>query len=221
MKDAELIYSLYVQANPVPDPDLLPLTRDEAALLDFERSPDMINEEQLAPPQPPTLPRSRRIAATLSAAAVLIVAVVAAAILVARDSDAVAAADANAMVLFDGTTCSYEGPTLIEEGRAQFSLRNSADVAFDFTTFRMVETALSHELEEHPIGTDWAEQADAPIPNGEMSFVRVFPPDPYDTTWLLQPGTYLIECTTGDQVGGIPEHVWRIAEVEVVASGSG
>jgi hypothetical protein len=94
VKDAEFIYSLYVQANPVPDPDLLPLAEDEAVLLIPERSPDMITQERVESPQP-TPPWRGRSAVAVGAAAVLIVAIAAVAILVSGGPELVAAADAN------------------------------------------------------------------------------------------------------------------------------
>lgn len=81
----------------------------------------------------------------------------------------------------------------------------------------MAETALPQEPEEHPVATDWAEPASAPIPLGVMSFVAVIPGETYRPDWLLEPGTHLFECTTGLKSGGNPEHAWRIAQVEVVA----
>lgn len=217
MKDAEFIYSLYVQANPVPDPDLLPLTRDEAVLLTLERSPDMITEERLDSPQP-TPPKRRRLLPAIGAAAVLIVAVAAVAVLVGRDSQPVAAADANPVVEFSGTACSYEGPTLIEEGLVEFSLTDSGGEGFNWASFRMEEPALSQELAEHPVGTDWAEPPEGPMPDGEMSLTRVPPGVSIVNDWFMSPGTYLLECTT--PIGlGFPEHVWRVTQVEVVASG--
>ena len=154
MKDAEFIYSLYVQANPVPDPDLLPFERNEAVLLTLDRSPDMITQKQVEKRQPESPPRKTRLLPALATAAVLMVAVVAAAILMSRDSAPVAAADANPVVIFDGTTCSYEGPTLIEEGLVKFSFENSADEAFYPIAWLVEEPALTHELELHPVGTD-------------------------------------------------------------------
>lgn len=217
MKDAELVYSLYVQANPVPDPGLLPLSRDEAALLTLERSPDMITEEQ-AKKRQSTQPKPKRVAVVLGAAAILIAAVVGAAILVNGDPESVAAADANPVVVFDGTSCSYEGPTLIEEGLVEFSMTSSGDEGFNWSSFLMQEPALSQELAEHPVGTDWAEAPDDPTPEGEMSLVGVPPGDSIVNSWLMKPGTHLLECTIPLREG-VPEHVWRVAQVEVVASG--
>jgi hypothetical protein len=215
VKDAEFIYSLYVQANPVPDPDLLPLTRDEAALLTLERSPDMITQEEVEKRQPATPPRRKRLVAALGAAAVLIVAVAVVGILGGRDSAPVAAADAKPVVVFDGTACSYEGPTLIEEGLVEFSLTSSGDEGFNWSSFRMEEPALSQELAEHPVGTDWAEAPDDPTPDGEMLLVGVPPGDPVVNGWLMETGTYLLECTIPLREG-LPDHVWRVAQIEVV-----
>ena len=214
MKDAELVYSLYVQANPVPDPDLLPLSRDEAVLLTLERSPDMITEEQ-AKERQPTQPKSRRVAVVLSTAAILIVAVAGAAILVNGGTKPVAAADAHPVVVFDGTTCSYEGPMLIEEGQVEFSLTSSGDEGFNLSSIRMEEPALSQELEAGPVGADWATTPDTPVPPGEMSSIGVPAGDSISSGWLMDPGVYVLDCTTPVRV--TPEHVWRIAQVEVVS----
>lgn len=214
MKDAELVYSLYVQANPVPDPDLLALSRDEAVLLTLERSPDMITEEQ-AKERQSTQPKSRRVGAVLSAAAILIVAIVGAAILVNGGTEPVAAADANPVVVFDGTTCSYEGPTLIEEGQVEFSVTSSADEGFNLATIRLEEPALSQQLEGGPVGTDWATTPDTPTPEGEMSSIGVPAGDTLGSGSLLKAGVYLLDCST--PIRAVPEHVWRIARIEVVA----
>lgn len=215
MKGAEFIYSLYVQANPVPDPDLLPLARDEAVLLTPERSPDMITQEQVEKRQPKSPPRRKRLVPALAAAAVLMVAVVAAAILMNGDAAPVAAVDADPVVVFDGTTCSYDGPTVIEEGDVQFTLTNSADETFILSSFRMEEPALSQELAAAPVGTDYATAPDSPMPDGEDSFVWVPPGGSMVVvhTWEMTPGTYVLDCVIGEPT----EHVWRVARVEVVA----
>lgn len=216
MKDAEFIYSLYVQANPVPDPNLLPLTRDEAALLTLERSPDMITEERLESPQP-TPPKRTRLVPALGAAAVLIVAIAAVAFLVGRDSAPIAAADANPVVEFDGTACTYEGPTLIEEGMVEFSLTSSGDEGFNLVAIRLQEPVLSQELAAAPVGSDFAITPDTPTPEGELSSAGVSPGDSVSNGWLMKAGTYVLDCTI--PVRAVPEHIWRIAQVEVVASG--
>lgn len=46
------------------------------------------------------------------------------------DAGPVAAADAAPVVVFDGSTCTYDGPTQIEEGTVEFSTSNSAELPF-------------------------------------------------------------------------------------------
>ncbi len=215
MKDTEFIYSLYVQANPVPDPDLLPLTRDEAVLLTLERSPDMITQEQVEKGQPESPPRRKRLVPALAAAAVLMVAVVAAAILMSGDSGPVAAVDANPVVVFDGTTCTYDGPTLIEEGLVEFTFENSADEAFFPIALLVEEPALTRELELHPVGT--VTETTSRKPDGIAVIQgRIRPGATGFESQLstrLEPGTYIFDCGTG--LG--PDRVWRAALLEVVA----
>jgi hypothetical protein len=216
VKDAEFIYSLYVQANPVPDPDLLPLDGDEAVLLISKRSPDMITEERVESPKP-TPPRRKRLAAALGAAAVLIAAIAAVAILVNGGSVPVAAADANPVVVFDGTSCSYEGPTRIEEGSVEFTMTNSGTESFGFVSWRMAvdPQALEYELERTPIGTDMDARGE-PMPVGVPGFSWYTDTGATSSAVsMLIPGTYLFDCT----IGNPPEHVWRVAQVEVVPSG--
>ncbi len=68
------------------------------------------------------------------------------------DSTPVAAADAAPAVTFDGTTCSYVGPTLIEEGIVEVSMINSADVVFALSGWLMEGEALEADLQRTPIG---------------------------------------------------------------------
>ncbi len=174
----------------------------------------MITEERVGSHQPPTPPKRRRIAAALGAAAVVIAAIAAVAILVGGDSKPVAAGDANPVVVFDGTSCSYEGPMLIEEGLVQFSLTSSADEGFSLSSFRMEEPALSQELAAGPVGADWALASDTPMPDGDFTFVGVPPGDSIVNGWLMKPGTYLLDCANGTREA---DHVWRVAQMEVVA----
>lgn len=212
MKDAEFIYALYVQANPVPDPDLLSLTRDEAVLLTLERSPDMITQEQAEEHQPASSPRRSRLAAAFGTAAVLIVAVGAVVILVSGNSRPPVAADANPVVEFDGTSCSYDGPTKIEEGMVKFSITNTADRDFTFATIRMEEPALSQSLEGLPIGSDIALEPDVPLPEGTMRFVLISPNESKIEDRPMAAGVYVFDCVAGEPT----EHVWRVAQMEVV-----
>lgn len=184
MKDAERIYALYVQANPVPDADLLSLTRDEATLLTIEGSQDMLTQEPVSTPtvSPPT--KRRSIAAVGAIAAVVAIGLVTALLLNSDESQPVAAADAAPEVTFDGTTCSYEGPLVVEEGTVEFSMNNSANVDFALAGWRMEEPVLSEELQRTPIGTDMEAPDTVPMPAGVSTL-----------GWVTSPG----ESRTGAQ----------------------
>ena len=117
---------------------------------------------------------------------------------------------------FDGESCSWEGPTLIEQGTVDISVTNSAEVDFFFAGFLMREPALSQELERTPIGTDMevVTQRTA-FPEGEMAFGWwVAPGEPVNRGPLLPAGIYVFDCLTG----GPFDHVWRAAQVEVAAA---
>lgn len=85
MSDAERIYSLYVQANPVPDADLLPLALDEAELLITERSRDMATQ-QLTEAQGVRQRAPWRAAAIAFAAVIVFGAIVGAGFLLGNDT---------------------------------------------------------------------------------------------------------------------------------------
>jgi hypothetical protein len=212
VKDAEFIYSLYVQANPVPDPDLLPLTRDEAALLSFERSPDMMNQEETDNVQQGTPVRRSRLVAAIGAAAVLVAALAVVVLWAGRDTAPVAAAEAEPVMSFDGSVCSYEGPTLIEEGTITFALTNAANRTAELGYVRLEEAELAEELELIPVGSDAA--VASPIPPGYARFVEMAPGESVMRDYLMRPGFHVLDCATGDPV---VDHVWRAAQIEVVA----
>jgi hypothetical protein len=211
VKDAEQIYALYVQANPVPNPDLLPLTRDEAVLLPIEGSQDM-ETQQPTKEQPAARNTNRNVLVAVGAFAIVIVVGVVAALLINNsDSGPVAAADAAPAVVFDGTTCTYDGPTQIEEGTVEFSMTNSGDVDFALAPWLMAGTALEEELQLLPVGSDMEAGPLDPGPEGNMVFaVYASPGDSQSILWPLAAGTYLLDCKT-------ELHVWRAAEFNVVA----
>lgn len=210
MKDAEQIYALYVQANPVLNPDLLPVTRDEAVLLSIEGSHVMQTQEPTKE-QPAARNSSRNILVAVGAFAVVIVIGLAAVLVInSGDSGPVAAADAAPVVVFDGSTCTYDGPTQIEEGAVEFSITNSGDTVVALAGWLMSGAALEAELQRTPVGANMDAPPDAPLPEGEAVFAWVTSQGAsLARTSLLSAGTYLIDCKAGD-------HVWRAAQVEIV-----
>lgn len=222
MNDSERIYALYVQANPVPYPASLPFTQAEAELLPFERSTDMdTRERNEIRPAPKAPPRRRSLA--LGLASVLVVAVAAAAtvwLVAGGDEGAVAAGDAAPEVVFDGTSCRYNGPTLIEQGNATLVLVNTSTEAVSAMGFNMPASELTAELALAPLGTAMALSPDAPVPAGRLvASVSADPGSEISGPITLLPGTHLIDCLYYENAADMaPAHLWRAQTlIEVVA----
>jgi hypothetical protein len=217
VNNSERVYALYVQANPVPDPDLLPLTPAEAELLIIERSPVMDTQDRIHVQPAPPVPRRRRLVFGL--AAVLVVGAAAAAIVLfvgGGGDKPVAAADAAPHIVFDGTSCRYDGPTLIETGTVEVTLVNTSTEEIQAAGFFMLESRLAAELERTPLGTDMALNPDDPMPAGTPSVVAASAGSEVVGLWPMPAGTYIIDCVTS--TGGPTNHVWRAATlVEAVA----
>ena len=223
MTDTELVYALYVQANPVPDPNLLPLTQAEveAELLKHEGSTDMDTQERFETRPAPKAPPRRSLA--LGLAAVLVVALAAAAIVwfvAGGDERAVAAENARPEVVFDGESCRYNGPTLIEQGNTTLLLSNTSSDAVSATGFNVPASELTAELAAAPLGSDMALSADAPMPAGTTAFSLSADPGSEATGPLtLLPGTHHIDCLYYESANAVlPDYVWRAQTlIEVVA----
>jgi hypothetical protein len=221
--DTELVYALYVQANPVPDPTLLPLTQAEAeaGLLTHEGSTDMDTRERIETRPAPKAPPRRSLA--LGLAAVLVVAVAAAAIVwfvAGGDEGAVAAGNARPEVVFDGESCRYNGPTLIEQGNTSLLLTNTSSDAVSAIGFNIPTSELTAELAAAPLGSDMSLSADAPMPAGTTAFsVSADPGSEATGPLTLLPGTHLIDCLYYESANSVlPDYVWRAQTlIEVVA----
>lgn len=219
MSDTERVFALYVQVNPVPDPDLL--TTIEAELLEGSTAMETTERIESRPPE-----RARRWKpATVVAVAFIVVlalGVVGSVLLFTGDgeSEPVAAADARPVVTFDGESCTYDGPTRIIEGWVEFTLVNSAGRAVTLSSWGMSAAALADELERTPVGTDRELLPDEGEPTGSHTY-RTAPPggEAGMRDELVVGNTYLIDCTTTgiqDQ-NEYQDHLWRTASIEVVA----
>jgi hypothetical protein len=216
--DAERVYSLYVQANPVPDPGLLPLTQDEAELLLIEGSRDMDTQEKVEVRRAPRLPR-RRVAVVAFVAVLVVVGAVFGIVAFVSDGgeDAVAAADARPLITFDGESCTYNGPSVIEQGSVDFTFVNTSNERAVLVGWRFIdESSLAAELEKLPVGGDIA--ASEPMPAGGIGSVNVGTEAGESATAPtgLVADTHALDCATLTPAG-VAEHVWRAATIEVVA----
>ena len=116
------------------------------------------------------------------------------------------------LVSFDGTSCSYEGPTEVSIAE-QFTL----DVAntSEFGLWAQLVWAKENERDEMValVGTDFDYAAHDYRP--PTAFVDVGAnAETSSGVFLPAPGTYVVDCLSLD--GAEPQYVWRLAAIEFV-----
>jgi len=118
---------------------------------------------------------------------------------------------------FDGTTCHYEGPEQVPEGTVDLRFSNTSDQPFAVAAMSVKEHALADFLSEGSVGTDWDIPTGHPR-SGGLDWHNRWPLVPvgesHEFSWLLPAGTYYFDCVLS------LDHVWRTAQLEVVAVAS-
>jgi hypothetical protein len=111
VSDAARVFALHVQVNPVPEPDLLPLTRVEAELPTIEGSTvmdtrDIVDTSGRIEVRPPGRVRRWKPAVVVAVAFVVVLGVIGGVLLLSGDGDGgpVAAADESEPTLSDSLT---------------------------------------------------------------------------------------------------------------------
>jgi len=147
VSDTEQIYSLYVQANPVPDPGRLPATVYEAELLTIERSRTMDTQHRPEIREAKRPPRWRTAVITFAAVIVVVGATLGIAALIASDGDdPVATADTASTLTFDGATLTYRGPESLQAGTVvTVTLENASDEEVSFNWLRLRDEDMTVE----------------------------------------------------------------------------
>lgn len=225
MTGDEQVYALFVQANPVPDPDALPLTLETPTPLLYpieERMGIMLTQERSRVEEPQQKKRWLRPLAAVAMAFVVVL-ILGVGVWWPSGDDVpppVAAEDADTVVTFDGEVVGYDGPALIASGLVEFTLINQLDEEASFAVWRFpTRAALDADLEQHPVGTDMALEPDSltPAAEGGIGQLSIDAPagEEESGTSLLPAGWYLMDVVT--DTNGIPSHVWRAdVVVEVV-----
>jgi hypothetical protein len=221
VNDTDRVFALFMQANPVPDPSLLPLTRDEAALPIFEGS--MIMDTRETTQARPTDERVRGwkpVAAVAAAFIVVLLVVGGAILLMGGEGEPVAAADAQPVVTCDGETCTWDGATAVTPGDLQIEVVNDSTRMITFAVWEMSGPALDDQLADRPAGTDIALPPGDEAPDGELAYYADVPPGGTQS-WsvpVTAGNTYLIDCLTTATSDGdnYYDHLWRPAAIEVV-----
>ena len=222
MTGDEQVYALFVQANPVPDPDALPLTLEASAPLLYpveERKGIMLTEERSRVEEPQQKKRWLRPLAVVAAAFVVVLALGAGVWwLTGDETGPVAPGDADTIVTFDGEVVRYQGPDEIVSGPVDFTLVNQLDEEAMLAGWRFpTRTALDAEMARLGLGQDMALNPDSPTPEGGITQFAFDAPAGEEATAmsLLPPGWYLMDVLTNTY--GFNDHVWRAdVIVEVV-----
>ena len=158
-------------------------------------------------------------------AATAVVIVLGGVLLVSCGDGAVAAENANPEVVFDGTSCIYDGPTVIEHGGIEFTLINESSIPAQTAALLYDDPAdYRAALDSLPVGTD-ADFTDTEVPligdigigQGLFGFsLRVEPGQQAAMLTLLDIGEYILMCADNHRGEGNPDHLWVPATFEIV-----
>jgi len=230
MTGEEQVYALFVQANPVPDPAVLPLELEASAPLLYpveERDGKMLTEERSRTEAPKQKRSWSRPLAAATVAFVLVVAVGGAAWLFAGEADSpdpgeaatlFAAEDADTTITFDGQVVTYDGPELVSRGYVEFTFMNGLDEAATLVWWRFHDqAALDAELARQDPGEELALEPDTPQPaDAVRQFEMRVPAGGDEVARLFMPaGWYLVDVVTTES--GYADYAWRAdVIVEVV-----
>lgn len=226
MSNVERVFALYVQANPVPEPDLLSPTRDETELLTIEGSTEMDESATDMGDRIDTrpVPQQRRWnpATALAGGFAIVLAIVGAVFLLRGEAGPVAASDANPVVTCDGESCSYDGAESIFEGSVEFTLANNGTKDLMLLVWRFSSaTEVTFELDQLAIGADMELEPGDRVPDGynTLLFEAQVGQREVESIGLLGEYTYLIDVVT-TPTEGYHDHAWRVARIEVLEPSS-
>ncbi len=131
---------------------------------------------------------------------------------------AVAAENANPEVVFDGTSCIYEGPAKIQGGGIEFTLTNDSDTPIDLFALLYDDPGdYQADLESLAVGAD-ADVTLAEVPPG-LSFglnLDAQPRQQATTLTILDIGKHILQCGHTPADERFPDHIWRAATIEVI-----
>jgi hypothetical protein len=124
-------------------------------------------------------------------------------------------------VVFDGETCSYEGPLEVPNGGLILvTLENSSDIDIDAGVFRIYsETALTAALDRLPPGSGSDILLGAPPGSQQEAWLQAPAAGSNKESLLLEIGLYLIDCARIPYGDTLPDYVWRGGSFEVVSDG--
>lgn len=221
MSDTEWVYSLYVQANPIPDPERFLASQYDTDLFVIEGSQDMDTQQQLTEVTANEPASLRRVAAIAFAAVIVVGVIVAGVTLLAGDESGVASGGGDTPVgveteatisnvhevTFDGTTCTYLGPSEVAPGNHSFILTDLTNGAiYPFFAVRVLsdghtyQDVVDEQNERGGPGTvfpraDWVLDAEvsADLPDVDLADNQRL----FSASYTLEPGSHEVIMWSG------------------------
>ncbi len=200
MNTPEHVFALFIEANPVADPDVLDgATEPEGETMHVVDREEQTKERRPSDDRGGVPPRWGWKPAMVAAVVVLLVGVVGLAALLSRDTPGpVTAETADIDVVFDGSSCSYSGPSELFAGDAIVGFERTpgaAPVALVITRLRSGEDAVDLAGIE-----EWAATQPAQlIPPWAASFDSDYLTDDVmslQTETTFDAGRYMVSCNT-------------------------
>ena len=218
MSSRERVYSLLIQANPIPDPGAVPPVPSPALL--NERRSEMLTQEPTETTHIAHHPRWPRAIVAFAATIVIVAVAVGVWVFTGVDDGPVAAGDAQIDVTFTGDEVVYAGHSEISPGRATVAFTNNSEVQAWFAVHRFDSGSaeLATELALAPEGGDYVTTE---LPGGYVILMEGVLPGLGSSSGslsrriMLEAGnTYLLTAAvTGEE----STHVWQAAVITVVA----
>jgi hypothetical protein len=116
------------------------------------------------------------------------------------------------VLTFDGNTCQYDGPTVVDEGQVNIVLKNKSDYELSLWATRLDEGKTWQDILSY-IGTPGTPHEPPAWSDWTLSGTGSVPGNPDAQGYILKAGLYAINCCTCNE----PEHkgVWPGAALEV------
>ncbi len=129
-----------------------------------------------------------------------------------------AAAATNPTLIFDGTTCTYEGPTqVVVGGLTPVALENTSDIDIDAVLLSMPsQEALDAAVDRLPPGSGSDITLDMPPGSTQEAWLQAGPGERNEEALLLEPGLFLMDCGRVPSGASLPDYVWRGGSFEGV-----
>lgn len=114
-------------------------------------------------------------------------------------------------LVFDGTTCTYDGPAqVVVGGLTPVVLENTSDIDIDAGVLWLwSQNSLDAALERLPLGSESDILLGMPAGSTQAAWLQAGPGESNKESVLLNPGLYLMDCVRIPSGATAPDYVWR------------